>query len=252
MSNWFSLTVYKAYADLRAESEKVYMSYAWWVVEPVLQMVVYYVVFGILLKRGTEGFVTFLLVGLVVWRWFAATLTQGAQSIQANRNIINQVHVPKSIFPSVTLCTQTFKYLVLLTVLLILLGFAGYPPTVHFLFLPVLVVVQLILVAGFAFTLSAIYPFFPDLQLLVSTGLLLMFFLSGIFYAGSSIPEQYQTYFYLNPMAVLIESYRDILLYQKWPSILPLIRVMAMGVIFLALGIWILRRLDGKFAKVMP
>ena len=66
------LVWYKAYADLRAEAARAYLGVLWWVLEPLLYICVFYVVFGILLDRGGQGFVSFMLCGLVVWRWFSS------------------------------------------------------------------------------------------------------------------------------------------------------------------------------------
>ncbi len=71
---YWDLLFYKALADLRSEARRYYIAYLWWVIEPVLEMLVFYLVFAGLLKRGGPNFVQFLLVGLVVWKWFEITV----------------------------------------------------------------------------------------------------------------------------------------------------------------------------------
>ena len=99
---WHYLTdliIQKARAGLRAEASRGYLGVLWWVIEPVMYMSVFYVAFAHLLKRGDENFVIFLLVGLIVWKWFHATLSTGGNSLMVSAGLMNQIYVPKIIFP---------------------------------------------------------------------------------------------------------------------------------------------------------
>lgn len=246
----FSVVGYKAYADLRAESEKYYASYLWWILEPLLQMCTYYVVFGLLFRRGTQDYVPFLLVGLVTWRWFTAIVNEGAASISNSHHLIGQVYLPKFIFPTVCVLTQTFKFVVVFLVLLVFLWIYGFPLTYHYVALPILFAVQLCVVVGVTYCVASLFPFLPDIRLLVDTGLMLLFFVSGIFFSGASIPEEYQTAFYLNPMATLLEGYRNILMYQTWPDFSALFWAGIVGIVGIVVGFSLIRLNDRNYAKL--
>ncbi|WP_170265431.1 ABC transporter permease [Thiohalocapsa marina] len=211
------LILYKTYADLRAEAAKTYINYLWWVIDPILSMLVFYLVFGLLFQRGGEGFVAFLLSGLVIWNWYRQSVAHAGGSILNGKGLMNQVHVPKLVFPTVTLLTDLTKFALVLVLLLVFLWISGYPVNASYLALPVLLVVQLLLIAGLAFCLAGLVPFVPDLRFLVDHLLHLQFFCSGIFYSVKDLPAQYQGWFYLNPMAGLIEDYRGVLLHGTWP-----------------------------------
>lgn len=212
------LIAYKTFADLRAEAAKTYINYLWWVLDPILSMLVFYVVFGLLFERGGEGFVQFLLTGLVIWTWYRQSVSHAGGAIIGGKGLMTQVHVPKLVFPIVTLVTDLTKFAVVLSVLLLFLWLSGYGVGISYLALPVVLAVQLLLNTALAILLAAIVPYLPDLRLLVDNLLHLQFFLSGIFYSAASIPKEYLTYFYLNPMAGLIEDYRQILLHDAWPA----------------------------------
>ena len=219
------LVLFKAYTGLRAESSRTYLSFLWWVLEPVLSMSIYYVVFGLLFQRGTHDYVPFLLIGLVVWQWFVNSIKHGMGSIHGNGRLMTQVDLPKEIFPTIEMAMDLVKFGFVFALLLILLWLYGFPIGPAYLALPVVMLVEFLLLTTFTYLAAAIVPFLPDLKFLIDALLNLTFFLSGVFYAGSSIPAQYRWYFYLNPMVNIIEAYRDILMHGVWPHWGALLKV---------------------------
>lgn len=245
------LIIYKTFADIRAEAAKTYINYLWWVLDPILNMLVFYVVFGLLFQRGGEGFIAFLLIGLVVWNWYKQTITHAGNAILAGKGLMNQVHVPKLVFPLVTMLTDLSKFLVVFVILLGFLWLSGYGVSPAYQALPLVLLAQLLLAWSLGITLAALVPYVPDLRLLVESLLHLQFFLSGIFYSVKDIPEAYHVWFYLNPMASLIEDYRLILLDQAWPSWMRLGMVGGGGLLLMGLAIaWMWRR-DRDYPRVV-
>jgi lipopolysaccharide transport system permease protein len=125
------------------------------------------------------------------------------------------------------------------------------PVTAFWLFLPVLLVVQLLLIIGCSFTVAAITPFFPDFSLILNTLLTLMFFASGILYPLKRLPVKVQEFLVLNPMANLIEQYRNILMYSKSPDLWKLGIVFTEGVLIFALGYFILKKFNRTYPKII-
>lgn len=216
--HYWELILFQTYAGLRAEASRTYLSCLWWVLEPVLFMLVFYIVFGLLYEQGTEDYVAFLLVGMVTWKWFANSISHGMLAIHAKGHLIAQVDLPKEIFPTVEIAMDIVKFAFVFALLLVFLWIYGIQISMAYLALPLILVTQLMLLTMFTYLAAAIIPFVPDLKFLIETLLLLAFLVSGIFFSGASIPEQYQFYFYLNPMANLIEAYRDILIHGTWPD----------------------------------
>ena len=132
------LVCVKVAANLQAEASRNYLSYLWWIFEPILQMLVFYLVFGKLLQRGTEDFVPFLLTGLIPWLWFAKSVGNSMGSIVQNKGLMMQVHLPKIILPTIVICQDAVKQAVVMVLLLLFLFFSGVQPTIYWSALPIL------------------------------------------------------------------------------------------------------------------
>ncbi len=250
-SRYLDLILYKTYADLRAEAARTYLGFLWWVFEPIMYMSVFYLIFGLLMNRGPEDFVPFLLVGLSIWQWFKSCLSHGGVSIYNGRLLMRQVHLPKVLFPIILILTDSVKFVFILSLLLVFLWSQGYGPSLTYLALPLVLGTQLLFITGCVLLLAAIIPFLPDLRFVVENLLQAVFFVSGIFFeADKVVPEEYKFYYYLNPMATLIEDYRDILMYQSWPdwSGLALLCLISLG--FIGMGHWLIGRFEYLYPRI--
>lgn len=248
MHHYIELVWYKACADLRAEAARAYLGALWWVLEPLLYMMAFYLVFGVLLQRGGGSFVSFLLCGLVVWRWFATSVARGTTAITANSGLMSQVYLPKYLFPMIVLVTNAIKFLIVFSLLLGYLILVDGRIDSSWLALPILIVVQFLLNAACASIVAAVVPFVPDLRIAIINALTLLLFLSGIFYDIGTFPDEIQVYFRLNPIATLIENYRLVLLDGELPRWLDLGAV----VLISGLGIWLAASLLVRYDRHYP
>lgn len=214
-------------------------------------MAVYYLVFGVLINRGTADYVPFLLIGLIAWQWFANTVIHSMNSILGNRQLMTQVDLPKAVFPSVVVGIDVIKFSCVLVLLLVFLWFYGFAPNFHYVALPAVLLVQLTLNLTFSYLVAAIIPFFPDLRFLVQALLQLVFFVSGVLFDGASIPGQYREYFYLNPMANILDAYRDIFMHDRWPDWSALGIVFSLGFIGLTLGYALIAYYDHHYLRIV-
>jgi len=244
------LILYKTYADLKAETERTYLGFLWWIFEPIMYMFVFYLVFGVAMKHGTEDFVSFLLVGLTAWQWMKSCLSHGSDAILGSRVLMQQVHLPKVVFPTILILTDSTKFVFIFTLLLIYLWLSGYRIGWPYLALPAVLLVQLLFITAITYLLAAVIPFLPDLRFVVENVLQAIFFGSGIFFTVSNLPERYHFYFYLNPMANLIEDYRNILMYQQWPGWQGLLTIALVSLVGIRLGIYVIGRLEYVYPKI--
>jgi lipopolysaccharide transport system permease protein len=251
LSHYFDLVLYKTYADLRADSEKTYIGFLWWLLNPSLSMVIYYLVFGLLLSRGGENFVPNLMVGIIIFQWFSNCVSHGASTIMGGRGLMMQVYLPKIIFPIVNILVDSTKFLFVFVILVILVNLLGHPINWAYLSLPLLMLVQLLLIAAVAFFMAGVTPFFPDLRLLFDHLLHLLFFMSGVFFTADIIPERFRGLYYLNPMANLIEQHRRVLLHGEFPDWGSLAVITGGTLLGLALSVWLIARFDRVYPKVV-
>lgn len=208
----------KSRLNLKSEAAVNYLSYIWWVIEPILHMLVYYLVFESLLKRGGPGFVFFLLCGLVPWLWFSKVISQGSTSLVMGRALMSQLAIPKLFFPLVIVVQCSVKQVLVFAILLLLLLFSGFTPDIHWLALFPIILMQLLFMTPLACLLAAALVFVRDLSFIIPTVLQFMFFCTGIFFSLENIAGKYMKLFYMNPMAGLVQQYREVLLNNAWPE----------------------------------
>ncbi len=242
----------KLHFGLKAEAAKNYLNYAWWLLEPALHVAVFYVVFGMLLDRGGEDFIVFLLCGQIPFLWFSRSVTNASTSILGGKGLIQQMAIPKPFFPALVVAQDAVKQTVVFGCLLLFIAAMGYPPASSWLVLPLIALTQLLLVAACALLVAAITPFLPDFRFVVQTGMMMLMFASGIFYNYRDVlPEDQQSLFMLNPMAQLIAAYRDALMYNNWPEWSGLAGTALFSLAGLGLMLLFYRRTDALYARLV-
>ena len=224
---------YRSLAQLRSESSRAYLGYLWWVLEPALYLMVFYLVFALVLNRGDENYVRVLLIGLVVFKWFDSAVRSSMDVIQQNAGLIDKVYLPKIVFPTVNVVSNGVKFAVVFLLLWLANTALAGTDAISLLFLPVLVAIHFLLVMAGACLVAAITPFVPDLRMVFDKLMTLLFFLSGVFFTADSIPEPFRAVFLANPLFALIESYRTLLVLQELPDLLPLAYVLVLALVLL-------------------
>lgn len=238
--------------NIKSEISKTYLGYLWWILEPLLHVAVLYVVFDIFLQTGEPNFLTFLVCGQIPFMWFSRSVTNASASIISGRGLIIQVAIPKVIFPLLTVSQDLIKQSLVFASLFIILIWKGIDPSFAWFGLIPVVLVQLMLVISVAFLCSAIVPFVPDFRYLIASGMLLIMFGSGIFYSYKAvILEKHQDLFLMNPMANLINNYREVLLEGQPPDWQALFNIGLFSIILIALMVWIFNRNESVFAKAV-
>ncbi len=248
---YFELVLYKGLADLNSEASRAYIGFVWWVLEPLLYMGAFYVAFGIGLRAGGAGMLFFLLCGLVPWKWFSSSVSNGSHTIQNNVGLIQQLYLPKYILPWIAIVTSGVKFLIILGLLLLLALFVGHGPSLAWLGLPVVVLVEMLLALSIASLTASIVPLLPDLGLIVDNGLIVMMFLSGIFFDTRTLPPKVKALVELNPMVSIINGFRDVLMNGRWPDWVALAWVALFSLAVYAVAYAILRHFDRIYPKVM-
>ncbi|GEL08356.1 ABC transporter permease [Salisediminibacterium halotolerans] len=212
------LLFYLVRSGLKAEHRNSFLGYFWWLLDPLLNVVIYYFLVSTILGRGGENFAVFLVIGLVAWRWISTTINTSSKSILKYSSIINQVYMPKSMFPLAFTFTQLFNFGFGIIVVAIFLVVYGIMPGWEVIFLPLIIIVQLILLIAVSFILAYVTIFIRDMEHLLSHVTRVFFYSSPIIWEGGRLPDEYQWVVEINPVAIIIESYRDILMYQQMPN----------------------------------
>jgi lipopolysaccharide transport system permease protein len=238
--------------NLKAEAAKNYLNYAWWLLEPALHVAVFYFIFDVLLRRGGEGFVVFLLCGQIPFLWFSRSVSNASNSIMNGRGLIQQMAIPKPFFPLLVVAQDMVKQGVVFLCLLVFLIITGHLPGLTWLALPSLILVQALLIAACALVVAAITPFLPDFRFIVATGMMMLMFASGIFYDYDKVLlEEHKQLFLLNPVARLIDGYREALLHDAWPEWVGLGWILIGSVVVILAMFRFYRRNDALYARLV-
>lgn len=250
LKNSFELILYKTYVDIKAEASRSYLGLLWWLIEPVMYLGAFYILFVLVLQRGDADFVPNFLCAAVVWKWFDSGLKGGGQSIIDNNGLLQQVYVLKFIFPVIAVLGSTVRFIPVFSIFIIFLMIYGVPALPTWVALPAVMLVQFILVVTVGMLIGAVTPFLPDIKVAIENGLMFLFFISGVFFNINEVQEPLRSYLLLNPMAGLIDEYRKIMLRGIWPDADRLIIIALIAVALGILALKLLKLLDHKYGKV--
>lgn len=216
------LIIYRALADFRSEVSRMYLGVLWWVLEPLMYVSVFYLVFGLGFRQSSPTYVPFLLCGLIVWKWFDSTVRTASGTVAQSVGIMSQVYLPKVVFPLITVTTNCLKFLIILAVFLVFLHLYGIAAHASWAWIAVLIPLQLLFIASMAVLAAGLVPVLPDLGHAINYGMTFLFFASGIFFNIADMSPGAQRILWFNPALHLVESYRAILLRGEAPSLASL------------------------------
>jgi len=224
---------------------------AWMLLNPLMQLLVYAFVFGVLLvNNSVPNFTSFIFSGLLVWTWFQSSLTEATGAIVYNRSLIRQPGFPVAVLPVVNVATGLIHFVMSLPILLIFLWIDGVQLSAKLLLLPPLMALQFALTVSAAYALASLNVTFRDTQHTLGVLLQMLFYFSAIFY---QVPEQYSQIFQFNPVLVLINGYRFILLGPEAAtasfSWVPVLVLTAVTAVLLPLGHRLFQHQSERFVE---
>jgi len=226
------------------------LGYAWVILNPLFQLIVMSFVFDTILRIPSLGvpFILFLSAALLPWNLFTQSLTSSSNVLVSNANLITKIYFPREILVYSTILAKIVDFFYSCLVLVFFLLIFKIPLTLHFIWLPVIFVIQLFLMAGISLVVAALNLFYRDIQYLLNLVLLLWMYITPIMYPIEIIPPQYRFIMSLNPMAVIVNAYRQVLLSGKGPNIYSLGVAALVSFTIFVIGFIIFKKLEGEFA----
>lgn len=224
------LIFYLVTSDLKAENRNTFLGYLWWLLDPFLSIIVYYFLVVIIMRRGGADYPCFLVIGMVVFRYFSTSVLLSTNAIVTKAGIITQVYLPKAIFSFGTTISQTINFLFGLVIVEIFLLCNHVFPTIHIFYLPIVLIVQLLFQLAIALFLSYICVFIRDFKNVVGHLVTIMHFVAPVIWDVSFLPEKYHWVLKFNPLAWILQAYRDILMYHQLPDFKLLLLLAAISV----------------------
>ncbi len=247
-------------SEVKARYKNSVLGFVWSLLNPLAMMLVFTVIFGVLWpNQPIEKFPIFLLCGLLPWNFFSASVTSSMTSIVAHGNLVKKVYFPREVLPIAAVLAQLVNFLLAFLVLFVALVVFGSNFSPWLWLLPVIILIQTAFTVGMGLFLSTLHVFYRDTQMVMEVVMLAWFFLTPIFYTVSQLPASYplwgitldvhRLFYILNPMASLINVYRDLLYngYRTDPDFF--IRTALTALVVLGFGYWFFARYADRFGE---
>jgi lipopolysaccharide transport system permease protein len=240
------LTVHLAKRELDTTHRMTVLGWAWPLVRQLAQLAVLVFIFSKVLDLGIDNYPVFVFTGLIAWTWFAVGITSASSSLLAQRHLLFQARFPAVVLPVVALAVPLLDVLLALPLLLVLVAATeGLPWTV--VLLPLLLAVQFVFMAGLAWIASALSVFFRDIPNLIGVVLMLLFYVTPIFYGLRNLPAEFKGLLQINPLTTIVETYRALLLGDPLPGSGYLAAVCVLSAVVAVVGFALFQRVQGRF-----
>lgn len=251
------LLYFLTWRDVLIRYKQAVLGVAWAVLQPVLTMVVFTVIFNKLLGVGTGvyevPYAVFVYSGLLPWNLFSGSLARSGASVVGNASLITKVYFPRLVIPFSGVLAALPDFLISSCVLAVLMAVYGVAPTINVIFLPFFVLLALLTALGVALWLSALNVLYRDVQYIIPFLIQLWMFISPVMYPMSRIetyPPWVQVIYNLNPMTGVIAGFRWALFGEQAPGQLLGVSVVAVLVILVG-GLYYFRRMERVFADIV-
>lgn len=237
--------------EVKSRYRGTFLGFLWSLLNPLIFMIIYIMVFSIYLRIEMEDYPVFLLSGILPWLWFSNSIIESTNSILGNGSLIKKVWLPLEIFPLVPIGSHMIHYLFSSVLLLGCILYFGRSLSWPLLAFPVILVFQCLLSYGLALFISALAVHFRDLFHLIPNLLLMAFFLTPILYPLTMVPEVYRDVIQINPLAILVNAYQDIFFHNRFPAWDGLALIAAWASCFLGGGLWVFGQRKDSFAEAL-
>lgn len=239
--------------EIKQRYKQSILGYAWVILNPFFQMVVMAFVFSQILRFNDLGvpYPLFLYVGLLPWSFLANSLSTGVGSLVSNASLLTKIYFPREIFVQSTILAKAIDFFLASSIFVFFLIFYRISPTWNVLWFVPIFMLQSLFIYGVTLILSAFNLFYRDIQYLLSLIILVWMYLTPVIYPTDIFPEKYRWIFQLNPMAVFITTYRDVILYGQPPNLLNIGIAGVITVVLFLVSFSIFKKLEGGFADVV-
>jgi len=235
--------------EIRGRYKNSILGILWSFLNPLLQLVVYSVIFGALLATGDKTYPIYICVALIPWSFFTTVITQASFTIIANENIIKKVYFPREILPLSVVVSGAVNFAISTTIIIAFVLIYGVGISWHILLYPLILLIQCVLQLGISFILSSITVYFRDLEHIIGIILLAAFYGTPIVYKIEQLPENLQVIMNLNPMTHIINAYRNIFYYHQMPDFKALGILFGISSLLVLIGYFTFKKLQKGFAE---
>ncbi|MBQ6898419.1 MAG: ABC transporter permease [Clostridia bacterium] len=252
LKKYFRYSVVSAKSKLKAEVANSYLNWLWWILDPLCFMLIYTFIFGFVFNAKEQYFPVFIFIGLSMWDFVNKTILASVKTIKLNKAIVSRVYFPKFILILSKIWVNGFKMMISFGVVLLLMLVFRVQLTWNVLFfVPVLLILVLFTFGCSCFVMHyGVYV--EDLSNVLNVAMRFVFYATGIFYnIETRIPQVGGLLNKINPVAFLITSMRQSLIYGKTPDWKLLLIWFAVSVVLVILGIRKIYKEENSYVKAI-
>jgi ABC-type polysaccharide/polyol phosphate export permease len=228
--------------DLKVRYRRSLIGLLWTMLQPLLMMLALHVVFSALFRFNIDNYPVYALAGILFWNFFQQSIVSSMNSLRGNAPILQKLPVPTAVFPIASVLSGVINLVLALVPLGAILVLTGHRLTPALLFLPVAIAIAALFTLGAGLLLSPLAVFFSDVVELVAVVLLLVMYLTPIFYPMSIIPEHWRWAVRFNPVRSILEVFRDPIFFGKIPPLAHVSVALTVACLALAVGAWTFKR----------
>ena len=238
--------------DIKVLYAQTILGFAWAILNPLVQIVIFGIIFGKVANLQTDGipYVLFSTVAIIPWTYMSEAMNQSSQSLVSEQGMLGKVYFPRVIYPITPVLAKLVDFSISLILLLAVMTYYRVTPTWNLLLLPFFVILMMCIPAGIGMWLSALAIRFRDVKFAMSFVMRMLLYTAPILYTASSIPVQYRLIYSFNPIVAVIEGFRACLLGTsiEWQFVVPGV---VTSILLLASGAMYFRRMERVFVDVI-
>jgi lipopolysaccharide transport system permease protein len=249
--NFRELLFFLTWRDLKIRYKQTALGVAWALVQPLLTMLIFSMVFGRFARIPSQGvpYSAFVFAGLIPWMFFANGVTAASQSLVNQQHLLTKIYFPRLLVPTASIAVFFVDMLISFGLYALILAYHRIVPSWQVIFLPALVVLTVIATLGLGYALAALTVLFRDLRHTVPFMIQVLMYASPLIYPLSMLPQKAQWVLIFNPMCGVIEAYRSCILGTPW-NVLSLASSLVIGLSMFVFGLFYFRKTERLFADI--
>lgn len=252
LKHYRDLFYFLVWRDIKVLYAQTVLGFAWAILNPAVQIVVFSVIFGRVAKIETDGipYILFMTVAIIPWTYMSDAMTAASQSLVTGKAMLGKIYFPRVLFPLTPILAKLVDFTISLVILVFVMFYYEVEPTWNLLLLPFLLVAMILLPTGLGMWLAALAIRYRDIKFAMTYLIKLLIYSAPILYTASVIPTEIRFWYSLNPIVAVIEGFRSCLLGTpfEWLYIVP---GLIMSVILFLSGAVYFRRMERVFVDVI-
>jgi ABC-type polysaccharide/polyol phosphate export permease len=253
---YYDYEVRAAKSSLKTEVANSYLNWVWWILNPLFEMITYYLIFGVIFEKKEPYFPAFIFIGLTMWGFFSRNVTQSVNMIKRNKSIVAKVYVPKFVLLISNMMVNGFKMVISWIIVLIMLLL--YRVEISWSVLAVVPVLIVLVLFTFGVSVNIMHygVYVEDLSNVINILFKLLFYMTGIFYnidtrIGGRNPLVAKLMTYCNPMAMLVHDMRNAMMYKTDPHWFMLLFWAIISILLSVIGVRKIYKNENSYVKVI-